>query len=406
MKKETSATIFFRCISCENIITNPKKRDSYSTHYQPAFKIKNKVDLQTMSKWKKIISPNDFSVWRYRKLLSNIDPKNIISLGEGWTPLIHAKRLGKQLGLKSLYIKDERQGPTASFKDRQASLAISFLRNQGINEYALASTGNAGIAYSAYAARAEIQMYVFLPSSVPDEKVREMALYGSKVFKVEGTYDETKKVASKFANRRGITFDQTIKELAGSDSMKTIAFELFEQLEGQTPDWYIQAVSGGIGPIGVTRGFEEMKALGIINKIPSLGIIQSAGCAPMVQAFRAKQSTAKPIKNPETTIPTLSAGYPGRAYEILYNLITHNGGTMSDARDQEAFDTVSLLAQTEGISVEPGTAVAFAGLIKLTQQGIIKPNELVVINCSGHTYPVERKILENYSIKQVHSDFD
>jgi threonine synthase len=154
--------------------------------------------------------------------------------------------------------------------------------------------------------------------------------------------------------------------------MKTMAFEMVEQLGWRSPDWFIQAVSGGMGPIGVAKGFEEMIALGIVDRMPALGVVQSKGCAPMVRAFKNGQRVATPVEHPQTVIATLSTGNPGRAYELLYDLIGQNGGAMEDATDEEAFNATKMLARTEGLSVEPATAVAFAGLIKLARRGIIK----------------------------------
>jgi threonine synthase len=305
------------------------------------------------------------------------------------------------IGLKNLYIKDERQGPTASFKDRQASVAISVMREQGIDEAVVASTGNVAIAYSAYAARAGIKMWTFLTSMVPGEKMREAAIYGGEVIKVTGTYDQAKVVAASFADSKGLFLDRGIKSVAAIESMKTMAFEIVEQLGWKSPDWFIQSVSGGMGPLGVAKGFEEMIALGVVDKIPALGVVQSEGCAPMVRAFKNGQRVATPVENPQTIIATLSTGNPGRAYELLYDLIGQNGGAMEVASDEEAFNATRLLARTEGLSVEPATAVAFAGLFKLAERGIIKPDEVVIINCSGHTFPVETQILGDRYAKDV-----
>jgi threonine synthase len=365
--------------------------------------LKARYDLDSLRKrgWVDEVRKREKGLWRYHELLPLMDTENIVSMGEGGTPLMHARNLGNLLGLKNLYIKDERQGPTASFKDRQASVAISVMREQGVTEAVLASTGNVAIAYSAFAARVGIKIWAFLTSLVPNEKMREAALYGGEVIKVTGTYDQTKVVANSFAKQRGLYVDRGIKSIAAVESMKTMAFEIAQQLDWRSPDWFIQAVSGGMGPLGVAKGFEELLAIGLVDKIPALGIIQSTGCAPMVRAYKQGRKVATPIDNPETVIATLSTGDPGRAYELLYNLINQHGGAMEDATDEEAFNVTRLLARTEGLSVEPATAVAFAGLIKLAKRGLIKPDELVVINCSGHTFPVEKQILGDQYTRDV-----
>lgn len=359
--------------------------------------------------WRPGFGRRDRSLWRYIELLPVRQQTNINSMGEGYTPLRRATKIQARLGHPNLWIKDERQSPTSSFKDRQAAVATSFMREAGITECALASTGNAAAAYAAYCARADIKLWVFLTSMVPAAKMREAALYGAEVIKVTGTYDQAKKVAADFATRRGIQFDKGAKSIPGKESMKTIAFEIAEELgwllddsaPWRAPDWFIQAVSGGIGPIGVQKGFEELYRMGLIDRIPKIGVIQAAGCSPMVQAYAKNQPKANPVI-PETRITVLSTGDPGMGYEILYQANQKYGGAMVDVSDEEAFDAMRHLAQTEGYSVEPATAVAFAGVNKLMAQGWLKPNEVVIINCSGHTFPVEKHIMDEETVLDVH----
>jgi threonine synthase len=351
------------------------------------------------------------SLWRYLELLPVVDPEQIITMGEGQSPLLRATKLQKRLGHPAIFIKDERQSPTISFKDRQAAVAVTAMREAGIQECVLASTGNAAAAYAAYCARADIKLWIFLTSLVMADKMREAALYGAEVVKVTGTYDQAKKVAADFAARRKIHFDKGAKAVPGKESMKTIAFEIALELARQlghptkdgfwkAPDWFIQAVSGGIGPLGVLKGFEELHKLGLIDRVPKIGVIQVAGCSPMVQAFVGGKAKADPVV-PETRITVLATGDPGLAYDLLYKANQTYGGHMSDVTDEEAFATMRLLAKTEGISVEPAAAVAFAGLDKLIEQGIIKPDEIVVINCSGHTFPVEKYIMDEENLLDV-----
>ncbi|HLA43965.1 MAG TPA: threonine synthase [Aggregatilineales bacterium] len=351
--------------------------------------------------WDEIIQQRRPGLWRYRELLPILHSENIVTLGEGGTPLLHMKNLGAMLGLKYLYFKDERQGPTNSFKDRQASVAISVMKEQGITEAVVASTGNVAIAYSAYAARAGIKLWAFMPSRVPADKMREAAVYGTEVIKVTGTYDETKVMAKRFAASKGIYYDRGIKSIAAMESMKTMAFEIAEDLDGHAPDWFIQGVSGGMGPIGVIKGFEELIELGLVDKIPSIGIVQSSGCDPMVQAFKNGLPVAVPVENPTTIIATLATADPGRAYQILWELMQKYGGAATSASDEEAFDITKVMARTDGVSVEPATAVAFAGLVKMVREGSIKSDEVVVFNCTGHTFPVEKIILGDQWTKNV-----
>ena len=342
-----------------------------------------------------------FNLWRYRELLPLRNPVNIITMGEGGTPLIHSINMGTMLGHDHIWIKDERQGPTGSFKDRQASLAISAMKEAGVMEAVVASTGNVAISYSAYCARAGIKLWGFLTSLVPADKMREVALYGTEVVKVTGTYDQCKDVAASFAQHRGLFLDKGLRSIAARQSMKTLAFEVCEQLglehdgygKWRAPDWYIQAVSGGMGPIGAWRGFEELYEMGFIDKLPKLAIIQASGCAPMITAFQAGKETPDIVTAPNTHIATLATGNPGIAYGQLREIILKHGGTMEMVSDEESFRAMHVMAKMDGISVEPATATAFAGLFKLIGQGVIKRSEVVVVNCSGHTFPVEKELL-------------
>jgi threonine synthase len=349
-----------------------------------------------------------FDLWRYRELLPVRNPNISLSLGEGGTPLIRAVNLGMMLGCPNIYIKDERQGPTSSFKDRQAAVTIAALKEAGITEMVAASTGNVAISYSAYASRAGMKLWAFVTSLVPSVKMREIALYGSQVIKITGSYDQCKQVAAEFAHQRHLYQDMGARTITSIEAMKTIAFEIAEQLTAiqgtetniplRTPDWYVQAISGGMGPIGIYKGFREMQTMGWIDKIPSFAPIQAEGCAPMVDSWKKGLEKAEPITSPKTRIETLATGDPGRSYQILRKYVDDTKGTFESVSDEDAFRAMHVLAKMEGISAEPAAAVAFAGLFKLIRAGIIKPSDTVVVNCTGHTMPAEPGILgDNWS---------
>ncbi len=349
-----------------------------------------------------------FDLWRYRELLPVRNPNISLSLGEGGTPLIRAVNLGMMLGCPNIYIKDERQGPTSSFKDRQASVTIAALKEAGITEMVAASTGNVAISYSAYASRAGMKLWAFVTSLVPAVKMREIALYGSQVIKITGSYDQCKQVASEFARQRNLYQDMGARTITSIEAMKTIAFEIAEQLTAiqgtdsaapwRTPDWYVQAISGGMGPLGVYKGFREMKYMGWVDRIPAFAPIQAEGCAPMVDSWKKGLEKAEPVTNPKTRIETLATGDPGRSYEFLREYVNSTNGAFESVSDEDAFRAMHVLAKMEGISAEPAAAVAFAGLFKLIRAGIIKPSDTVVVNCTGHTMPAEPSILgDNWS---------
>lgn len=378
-----------------------------------------------------LIARRPFDMWRYRELLPIKCFNPSLSMGEGGTPLIHAPNLGLMLGCPNIYIKDERQGPTNSFKDRQAAIGIAALKEAGITEAVLASTGNVAISYSAHAARAGIKLWAFVTSLVPAEKMREVAIYGTQVVKVTATYDQAKKLAAEFARQRGFYLERGPRTIPSVEGMKTIAYEIAEQLSAmemefparqhsprsgnnharqhagehraapwQVPDWYFQAVSGGLGPLGVQKGFHELMEMGLTERMPGMAIIQAEGCSPMVKAWEQGLEVAEPVLDPRTHIATLATGDPGRTYTLLRQRIqqasqaSHGGeGLFAAVSDEETFRTIHILAKMEGISVEPAAAVAFAGLIRLARAGKINPSDTIVVNCTGHTLPVETSIL-------------
>jgi threonine synthase len=353
--------------------------------------------------WPALLLPRPTTMWRYSELLPFSDEVRTSLMGEGWTPLTRAEGLERETGHAQIWIKDERQQPTGSFKDRQAAFAVSALKAQGINELVLSSTGNAAAAYAAYCARLGIKLWVFLTSSVPAEKMRELALYGAEVIKITGTYDQAKVIAADFAARRGIHYDAGAKSIPGKESMKTIAFEIAEQMGWQAPDWYVQAVSGGIGPLGVLKGFSELVTAGQIDRMPKLAVVQVEGCAPMVQAWQQGLAKAEPVQ-PDTLVTVLATGNPGFAYEILKQAGEQYGGAMVAVSDGDAFRAMRRLARVEGFSMEPAASVAFAGLEKLLAQKIVQPGESVVVNCSGHTFSAEKHALEDRYLLQLDTE--
>jgi threonine synthase len=349
------------------------------------------------------IKERPFDLWRYHELLPISRLNTDLYLGEGGTPLIRAINLGMMLSCPNLYIKDERQGPTHSFKDRQAAVSIAALKEAGISEYVIASTGNVAIAYSAYAARASIKLWAFLTSTVPGEKMREVAIYGTQVIKITGSYDQAKQVAARFAQQKKIPQDLGARSIACIEAMKTISYEICEQLALvgppantplRAPDWYIQSVSGGMGPLGVIKGFRELLEMGWIDHIPKIASIQAEGCAPMVHAWKQGKEKAAAVQSPKTLITTLATGDPGRTYTMLrQKVLQGSGGIFESVTDEEAYRAMHFVAKMEGMSIEPAAAVAFAGVVRLVRAGVIKPNDTVVINCTGHTMPIEHRVL-------------
>lgn len=401
MQEIPGKQIDLECVNCHTLISLRRFKGACPKCGETIVEARYDLGQIDPRSWVAELRQRPATLWRYHEVLPIYNLRNVVTLKEGGTPLLKSEALGAALGLKNLYIKDERQGPTGSFKDRQATVAISALREMGVEEAVVASTGNVAIAYAAYAARAGIKLWTFFPRLTPNDKMRETALYGAEIIKTTGNYDQTKVLAAKFAEAKGLFLDRGIKSVAAIEAMKTMAYEIAEQLGNEldggqrlrAPDWFLQSVSGGMGPIGVGKGFREMIDFGLVDKMPAFGLVQSAGCAPMVEAFERGQRVATPVEISTTIIATLATGSPGRAYELLYDYVQEHGGTFVSATDEEAFNAIRVVARHDGLSVEPATGVMFAGLFKMVRQGIIHPDEVVVVNCSGHTMPVETTLL-------------
>lgn len=399
-------SFFIRCLDCGHTAEYHPTHIN-CPHCDSQWRVAE-YDLDTAAlTWRRELASRPHDLWRYQELLPLRSPNPLLKLGEGWTPLVQAANLGMMLGSRHLFIKDERQGPTASFKDRQASVTIAALKEAGVTEMVAASTGNVAIAYAAYAARAGIKLWAFVTSLVPAVKMREIALYGSQVVKVTGSYDQAKQVAAEFAKQRGLYQDLGARTVTSIEGMKTIAFEIAEQLTAalgpvhnaagepiwRTPDWYVQAISGGLGPLAIAKGFRELKAMGFVDRIPAMAAIQAEGCAPMVHSWKSKLDAPVIVSAPKTHIETLATGSPGRTYNLLRAEIDAQGGVFESVSDEEAFRAMHVLAKMEGVSAEPAAGAAFAGLFKLMRAGVIKPTDTVVVNCTGHTLPAEPYVL-------------
>lgn len=328
------------------------------------------------------VASDDASMWRYRALLPLRDASAQNTLGEGWTPLARLARLGPALGHEHLYVKDEGRNPTGSFKARQASLVSSILRERGIDEIVICSTGNVAMAYAAYCARVGVALTVFLPELVPPLKQTVVEAYGARAIRLSASYYDTRAAAKAHARERGVLYDPGADNFVNRESKKTIALEIAEQLGWRAPDWYVQAVNGGPGPMGVDKGFAELRELGLIDRLPKIACVQSELCAPMVDSFLAGAERATPVE-PRTRIVTLSYGTPGFSFAVLSDVVRRTGGTMIKVDEDRAFARIGELARTEGRLIAPAAAVAVEGVARLIEAGTIAADETVVINLTG-----------------------
>jgi threonine synthase len=328
------------------------------------------------------------TLWRYREILPLQDDANLISLGEGFTPLLEAKTLARQVGVQRLLIKDEAQNPTGSFKDRGLSLAVSRAKELGVKKVAIPSAGNAGGSLSAYATRAGIEAHVFMPKDTPAANQIEAQQYGAHLTLVDGLINDCGRL---IAERKAVEgwFDvSTLKEPYRVEGKKTMGYEIAEQLNWTLPDVIIYPTGGGTGLIGMWKAFQEMEQLGWIgSKRPRMVSVQASGCAPIVKAFKEGKETAEPWAQAETVASGLRVPLAVADFLMLRALRESNGTALS-VSDDEMLAEIPHIGRAEGIFFCPEGAAGVAALRHLTEQKWIKTTDEVLIfnTASGLKY--------------------
>jgi len=328
------------------------------------------------------------SLWRYRELLPLRVDANLVSLGEGFTPLLPAKSLAGELGLKRLWIKDEAQNPTGSFKDRGLSLAISRAKELGVKKAAIPSAGNAGGSLAAYAARAGIEAHVFMPRDTPIANQIEVQQYGARLTLVDGLINDCGRIINERKTAEGWFDISTLKEPYRVEGKKTMGYEIAEQLNWTLPDVIIYPTGGGTGLIGMWKAFQEMEELGWIgSKRPRMVSVQASGCAPIVKAFGEGRETAEPWQNAKTVASGLRVPQAVADFLMLRALRESNGTALS-VSDEEMIAEIPRLGRAEGIFFCPEGAACAAALRRLMQNGWVKPTDEVVLfnTASGLKY--------------------
>ena len=328
------------------------------------------------------------SLWRYAKMLPVINSKFKLTLGEGFTPLIHAQKLGCKIGMENLFIKDEGLNPTTSFKARGLCLAISKAFELGVKEVSIPSAGNAAGAMCAYAALAGMKSFVFMPKDVPQPFISECNALGAEVTLVDGLITDCGKLAAEGVKKFGRFDVSTLKEPYRIEGKKTMGYEVAEQFKWELPDVIIYPTGGGTGLIGMWKAFDEMEKLGWINaKRPRMVTVQSSGCAPMVKAFHEGKEFAEMWSGAKTIADGLRVPAAVGDFLILRALRESNGTAVA-VDDDQIFESTNEIGRTEGIFAAPEGGATLATLKSLLKNRWIKPNESVVLfnTGSGHKY--------------------
>ncbi|PKL83708.1 MAG: threonine synthase [Ignavibacteriae bacterium HGW-Ignavibacteriae-3] len=328
------------------------------------------------------------TLWRYKEMLPVLDSKFCLSLGEGFTPLLKAARLGKEIGMRNIFIKDEGLNPTTSFKARGLCLAISKANEFGIKEVSIPSAGNAAGAMSAYAALAGMKSFVFMPKDVPKPFINECKALGAEVTLVDGLINDCGKLAAEGVKKFGRFDVSTLKEPYRIEGKKTMGYEIAEQTNWNLPDVIIYPTGGGTGLIGMWKAFDEMEKLGWIgSKRPRMVAVQSKGCAPMVKAFEDGKEFAEMWEGAKTIADGLRVPAAVGDFLILRALRESNGTAVA-VSDEDIIDSANVICRKEGIFAAPEGGATLAALKKLLKAGWVKNDESVVLfnTGSGHKY--------------------
>ena len=323
------------------------------------------------------------TLWRYHAMLPVQSPAGVVSLGEGMTPLLRAERLGQRLGLNHFYIKDESLNPTGSFKARGLALAIARAAELGVTRVAIPSAGNAGGATAAYAARAGLESYVFMPRDVPHAFIVECQINGAHVELVDGLITDAGRRVAAGREAYGWFDLSTLKEPYRVEGKKTMGYELAEQFDWELPQVIIYPTGGGTGLIGMWKSFDEMEALGWIDSHrPRMVSVQAAGCAPIVRAFESGATRAEPWQNAATMAAGLRV--PSAVGDaLMLRALRESEGTAVAVSEAEILWGVKEIGQSEGLFVCPEGGAALAGLRRLVEQGGIDREERVVLFNTG-----------------------
>jgi len=351
-----------------------------------------RYDLTAAKRWSRdSLAGRESSMWRYRELMPLLETKNgpeaPVTLGEGWTPLIRARRLGKDLGLERVFVKDESLNPTNSFKARGLSAAVTRAVHLGARILSVPTAGNAGNALAAYAAHAGVTAKVFMPRDVKAPFIRECELYGAEVTLVDGLITDAGRVAAEKGKPLGWYDVSTLKEPYRIEGKKTMGYELAEQLNWELPDWIIYPTGGGTGMVGMWKAFAEMSALGWIDQVrrPHMVTVQAAGCAPIIRAFGANAEKSVMWEGAQTIADGLRVPKAIGDFLVL-RAVRESQGAAVAVGDAEMVTGMRDLGRFEGINAAPEGGAALQALRVLVSEGRIKPRDTVVVFNTGGAY--------------------
>ncbi len=326
------------------------------------------------------------SMWRYHEVMPIEDPSNIISLGEGFTPLLHARRLGGTLGMKHLYIKDEGVNPTGSFKARGLSAAVSRARELGEMRLTMPSAGNAAGALSAYAAAGEMEAHVFMPKDAPIANKLECEAFGANLNLVDGFITDAGQRSAEAAEKLGLFDVSTLREPYRAEGKKTMGYEIVEQLGWSVPDVIVYPTGGGTGIVGIWKALDEMEQMGWIgSERPRMICVQAEGCSPIVNAYLAGHEFAEPFADPRTFAAGMRVPAAVGDFLVL-RAVRESGGVAVTVSDDEMLAAMGEMASQEGVFAAPEGGATLAALRGLLDRGLSDRDERTVLLVTGNAH--------------------
>lgn len=332
------------------------------------------------------IDTNESTMWRYRAMLPVIENQNIVSLGEGWTPLLNLEKTAEEYGINCLWVKDESLNPTGSFKARGLSMAVSKAKELGVEACIVPTAGNAGGALAAYCAKAGMKAIVVMPRHTPDAFKKECLYFGADLIEVEGLISDCAKRVNEIKIHTPCFDVSTMKEPYRLEGKKTMGYEIAEQLNWSLPDVILYPTGGGTGLIGMWKAFHEMKELGwITGKFPRMIAVQSGNCNPIVLTYQGKHVTAKYYRGNPTIANGLAVPNPF-AEKLIMSVISESGGTAIDVTDEEIEGAMKKIASKEGLLFAPEGAALLPALNKLINTKLIQREESVLLLNTGSAY--------------------
>jgi threonine synthase len=378
----TSFLTHLECSKCSQK-HNPKEAQTVCTKCKGVLLARYDLDKVARVFSKKDLPSRVRSIWRYGELLPVEDEMNITTLGEGFTPILHLKKLGPKIGIENLFLKDDGQIPTGSFKARGMACAVSKCKELGINKVAVSTAGNAGAAMSAYAAQAGIESYVYMPRETPQTIKLESAVYGAHVTVVDGTIADAGRIVGEGTARKEWFDMSTMKEPYRAEGKKTMGLEIAEQFAWKMPDVILYPTGGGTGIIGMSKAFDELETLGWIKGTrPRFVVVQTSGCAPIAKAIQDRKENCKFWENAKTVAAGLRVPKPYADYLII-KAVNQSKGTSAIVSEEEMLNSIKLLARTEGIWACPEGAATVASLPHLLEQDAIDRDETVLLYNTG-----------------------